>query len=74
MNHQDTPGRTLRHCRERLGMSQTRFAKFLGCSQSRVSKIEMGDLEPSATDLAKLVRRMTGINVWALIRVKLRGP
>lgn len=50
-------------CRKRLGMKQIPFAEFLGCSQSRISKIEKGKQEPGARDLWRLVDQVTGLDL-----------
>jgi Zn-dependent peptidase ImmA (M78 family)/transcriptional regulator with XRE-family HTH domain len=42
--------------REAMGYTQNYLARLLGCNQSRLSKIEAGDLQPQESDIQNLVR------------------
>ena len=49
-------GQTVRKIRKSLDLGQIEFAKFVECNQSHLSKIERGEVEPSAKLLAKIIR------------------
>lgn len=60
-------GEQIKAWRESHGLNQVGIAKVLGCSQSRVSKIESGRLEPSALDIGRLFERLEGIDLWVIL-------
>jgi len=56
----------LRAIRFFSGLNQTELAKLLECSQGTVSKLENGDLEPTAFHLIRL-REVFGISIDAIV-------
>ncbi len=56
--------------RKRLKLTQQEMAKALRCSQSRLSKIEKGALEPGAWDLWWLTERTTRANLGKHFRLE----
>lgn len=56
----------LRAIRFFSGLNQTELAKLLECSQGTVSKLENGDLEPTAYHLIRL-REVFGISIDAIV-------
>jgi transcriptional regulator with XRE-family HTH domain len=73
MNRRDV-GKMFKDCRKYMGLNQLQLSKVLGCSQSRISKIEMGRLEPSAIELGQVLHKMTGVDVWKILEIQLKGP
>lgn len=56
----------LRAIRFFAGLNQTELAKLLECSQGTVSKLENGELEPTAFHLIRL-RKIFGISIDAIV-------
>ncbi|MGW1809280.1 helix-turn-helix domain-containing protein [Streptomyces sp. NPDC002078] len=52
------PGRTLRTLRKRAGLSQVRLVKRCNVSQSKISKIETGEITPSPVDVEPILRAL----------------
>jgi transcriptional regulator with XRE-family HTH domain len=53
-------GETVRHTRERLGLSQARLAELLGVQQPTVSRWERGVLAPTEKQLEELLKLSAG--------------
>lgn len=51
-------GLQLQAARERRGLTQRAFAKSAGTTQSRISKIENGDVDPRISSLVELARSL----------------
>jgi transcriptional regulator with XRE-family HTH domain len=47
-------GQNLRHCRQRAGLSQERFADLSGIHRTMVSKFERGENQPMLETLVKI--------------------
>lgn len=66
-------GTLIRDCRDHLDLTQFEMSALLGCSQSRVSKIEAGVLEPGAIELGKLIKKIADVDVWVIIEMQIRS-
>lgn len=49
------PGRTLRYCRRRAGLSQRQLAARLGLPQPAIARIESGRIAPRIDTLTRLI-------------------
>lgn len=56
-------GPTFKVARFKLGLNQEGLANALGVSQSKISKVEDGKLEPSASEIIWLVDRVLHVNI-----------
>ncbi|MCQ0988798.1 cupin domain-containing protein [Jiella marina] len=65
----DDLGQKLRHMRTLHSLSLKQLAKTVGCSESMLSKIETGKVNPTLTMLRKLVDAL-GINIAFLFNTK----
>jgi DNA-binding XRE family transcriptional regulator len=63
MKTHDERTRAMREARLRLRMTQLELSRLAGCSESQITKIETGRVQP-AQWLKEVISKVLGIKTW----------